>query len=496
MRSLALTCSLIASLWLGGCGGCGDDGTVGHLPDARPVPDAPLDGMEPGGNPVTLTVLKDGAPAPGVKVYFLNADNSVVLSDVTDATGVARAEMVAGGSATAVNPFTTPLVPQGAAAPDELRTFVGVKPGDHLVLSHAEPVPSSFTLTAPASPNGVIQTQYDVVTTCGTGDLSFDGDSAPHGLETLADCGNTADIAVVATTPVQPEAPAGPTIEILFHPGAALPDPTDPDAALDLTGESYGETSSVAFTYLNAPDTSISALHWLIRAGNLGPFVVDLSGGSTGTSTLPAGAVVAGMTRAIVDTTLAPSGDAVGVHDVIDWGLAGSTYTLELDGLLLPDLLTRPVFDAATTRVTWTESTTGAAPDLASTAILVNRDGQRWHWEIVAPYKAGEISFPHLPVDTIDYNPTADDSVGPEPVMNAKLPGGYDVARPRFLNLRDRALINPFLSAPPDLTGFVNGSSGTAVLVQTQPLPVPPPGVRLRRAGSRRPAAAAVRRAR
>jgi hypothetical protein len=491
MRSLLLTCSLIASLWLPACGGCGDDSKVGQLPDAPPRPDAPIDVMMEG-NPVTLTVLKAGAPAPGVKVYFLNADNSVVLTDVTDVNGVARAEMMAGGSVTAVNPFTTPLVPAGAAPPDELRTFVGVKPGDHLALVRI--ATSTFTLTAPIAPGGLVETGYAVLTTCGNGSLALGtGSGAPlSGDVAVASCGNDqADIAVVATTPPQAEVPpSGSTFEILFKPDQTLPDLTANNPTLNLTGSYDDPAATVAFSYTNAPDTSIAAQHWLIRdRGNLGPFFVEFSDNTTGTSTVPAAAP---LSPAIVDTTLAASGGGVGVHDVIDWGAVGATYTRDLDGVLLRDLLSQPSFDAATSRVSWTEATTGAVPDLTSTAILVNRSGQRWHWEIVAPYKSGEISFPHLPVETIDYNPGTDDDVSAEAVVNAKVPGGYDVARAQFLNLRDPALITPSL-IPPDVTGFVNGSSGTAVMVQTELPPlIEATCARLRRAGARRGAAAAA----
>jgi hypothetical protein len=448
------------------------------------------------GNPVTLTVLKDGAPAPGVKVYFLNADNSVVLTDVTDVNGSARAEMMAGGSVTAVNPFTTPLVPAGGPLPDELRTFVGVKPGDHLALVHI--ATTSLALTVPTSPNGVSETHYTVLTTCGNGSLvPGAGSGAPPatGSVDVVGCGNNqADIAVVATTTQQPEAPpSGSTFEILFKPDQTLPDLTANHPTLNLTGSYDDPAATVAFSYMNAPDTSIAAQHWLIRSrGNLGPFFVEVSNG-TGTSTVPAAAP---LSPAIVDTTLAASGGGVGVHDVIDWGAVGGTFTRDLDGVLLRDLLSQPSFDAATTRVTWTEATTGAVPDLASTAILVNRSGQLWHWEIVAPYQFGEISFPHLPVETIDYNPGAEDDVSAEAVMNAKVPGGYDVARAQFLNLRDPALLTPS-RIPLDVTGFVNGSGGTAVMVQTAlPPQVDATCAPLRAAGARRGAAAAVCRVR
>src|SRR4029079_18705319 len=98
---------VIVCLFMGGCGGCGDDSKVGRLPDAPPPPpDAPADvpiDVPTDAAPLTvkLTVTRNGAAAQMVQVYFQNADNSVVKSVKTDANGNAEAVMVAGGSVTA-----------------------------------------------------------------------------------------------------------------------------------------------------------------------------------------------------------------------------------------------------------------------------------------------------------------------------------------------------------------------------------------------------------
>jgi hypothetical protein len=420
---------------------------------------------------VTLTVLKDGAPAAGVPVYFLDANDSVVRADVTDQSGVVRADMVAGGSVTAVNPFTPPPAPRPAI--DELRTFVGVVPGDHLALTRTTPVASTFMLQVPRVVGETPNTSYGVVTNCGTGNLAPSADgSAPTAQIALAGCADGAtDLVVVATVPPAPgvTAPGGSSVREMFQPGAALPGPQS-STVMDMSGVSWDEPTRVPFTYQNAPAAPMAALYWIRNRGNLGPFQVGLLG-NAGATFVPAGAVSIGVTHVVVDTHVEPTGGAVGAHDVIDWGLAGPSYGLDLDGVLLPDLLSRPSFDVVSHSVIWTEDTAGATADLTSAAIQVNRGGRRWHWEIVAPYQPGQIVFPHLPVGTGDYDPTASDVVTAEPVMNAKVTGGYDAARPQFLNLRDRALINadPAQGKPPDPTGFANGSSGTVVLVQTAP---------------------------
>jgi hypothetical protein len=459
VSSLVVFLGLGLGLGVGGCGGCNDSNHVGHLPDARPSPDASPDAAD---MPVTLTIVKDGSPAIGVTVYFLNADDSVVSAAITDAMGSARAVMAAGGSVTAINPFTTPPPPAATAGdPDELRTFVGVKPGDRLVLSQTTPVAAPVMLIAPAAPSQNPSTTYSVYTTCGSGGISSGSGAPPSGTVALEDCNGTADLAVVASTPPPPAARAAQVnaiVEVLYQAGVTLPSSGN---TLDLTADTYGEVTDVPFMYTNPPDRTMSALHWLIQdRGNLGPFPVDASGG-TGTSHLPSGATA---TYSIVQTSLAPSGSAVGEQDVVDWGLAMPSYTLDLGGVLLPDLLSPPAFDAATGRVTWTEDAQGAAPDLTTTAIFVTRDRQ-WHWEIVAPYQRGEIRFPHVPADVFDWNPAAGDGVTAEQVMNAQAPGGYDAIRAHLLDLRDRVR-RPSVG-PPDLSGFVNGNSGRVVMVQS-----------------------------
>jgi len=92
-------------------GGLGDDGGVNQLADA-PVFDAPdVDAQTSG--VVTLTITSGTAGVADVKVYFQNADSSVVAVAMTDANGVASATMEAGGYVTAIDPFAAVSVPTG-----------------------------------------------------------------------------------------------------------------------------------------------------------------------------------------------------------------------------------------------------------------------------------------------------------------------------------------------------------------------------------------------
>jgi hypothetical protein len=403
---------------------CGGDDQNGHLADA-PLPiDAAGDASAQGG-PVTLTVTSNGRPVPGVHVYFLNADSSMVKTADTDAAGTASAIMVAGGSVTAIDPFPTPVIAAAVAVGDnELNSFLGVKPGDHLVLTHTDTQTVAFTLRASAVTGA---SDYQVFTTCGSGAITPGGGGGsgspdPGGVVSLDNCHGAADIAIVARD-VSTSTP----LSALYHPDATLPD----EGTLDLTADTYQALTDVTFTYMNA-SAPVTVQHSpVLPHGLLGPFSLDAFEGS-GTIHEP---TLAGATEGIVDTSLS----LIGEHEIVDWGPLSASYMLDLASVLLPDILDQPSYDIATRRVSWTEAApgTGALPDLSFDVLEVTRpepSSRRWEWVIVAPYTRGEIVLPRLPTDIADWTPAAGDTVHAEEVTNAKVPGGYDAVRARALD--------------------------------------------------------------
>jgi len=453
MRAFLAVSLVVASLVLDGCGGCSDDGKGNRLPDAPVIPDMPPDMMVQS-QPVTLTVTNLGQPAPDVTVYFVNADDMLVKATVTDASGTASAVMAAGGSVTALNPFAAQVAvapaPGGKISTDELRTFVGVKPGDHLVLTHNATTFVTFQLNATAVEGA---NTYDVFTSCGTSSIipggggGGSGSPDPGGQVALENCNGTADIAILASLNT---VESHDKILGLYHANAAVMD----DTTLDLTADTYQDLTSVAFTYMNAPDAAISVLHAPITAhGTIGPFLGDASGG-TGTIQEP---TLTGVTKAAVGTSLLLNSQ----HQVLDWGAFTTDYMLDLANLLLPEFTSDPSFDTATSKFSWTEDATGATPDLTFVALFDRRPDplRRWHWELAAPHPAGEIKLPRLPTDIYDWKPADGDEISVDPVSNAKVPGGYDAVRARIFDLHDQG----------DLTGFVTGATGRVVIVQSQP---------------------------
>src|SRR5215467_6793313 len=113
MRRVALTLGLVVSACTGSIGSTGgdDDGN----PPPPPPPPPPSTSVQ--------IVVQDGAmPAAGVRVVFQNADGSQTTS-TTDATGMAKADMPAGGNLSVIRPGVQP--PQL----DTVFTYVGVKGG-------------------------------------------------------------------------------------------------------------------------------------------------------------------------------------------------------------------------------------------------------------------------------------------------------------------------------------------------------------------------------
>lgn len=456
----------ISCLALGGCGGCNDNDPNGHLADAPPLIDTSIDASVA---PVTVTVTNLGEPTPGAHVYFVNPDGSLAKTADTDATGSASAIVEPGGSVTVLKPFQQPQA--GKFVADELRTFAGVKPGDHLLLTRTVPDAVTFQLVGSIAPGteSPFRVRYDVFSTCAPSEAAIfpggggggSGDPTPGGPVTLQGCGTTADVAIVASEDVTPRIATGIATTInwlgtIFHAGATLSE----GGTLDLSADTYDAPQTVTFTLSNAPDTtsSIQVQHAPIVAhGPLGPFSIDATD-----SPVTLNEARTGATKAITDISVF----ATNHHEVVDWGDFHDTVTLDLGPVLLKELV-GPTFDLAANKLVWTEAATGATPDVTLVGVTLRRIDQQqetqtiWHWEVVGPYAAGQFVYPTLPSDVFDYTPKPDDDVfSVDPVVNVKLTGGYDALRAHAFDIADRQ----------GFTGVVAGASGRAVIVTSTPV--------------------------
>lgn len=460
---------LIVCLFMGGCGGCGDDSKVGRLPDAPPPPDSAIDAMvdasidamvdappdTPAPLTVKLTITRNGAAAQSVQVYFQNADNSLVLSVKTNNLGEAETVMEAGGSVTAINPFTTPLPPVIGGPSPQLRTFIGVKPGDHLFLTlNDDLVRADVNVTIPETDAN----DYLVNSTCGAGELRPElanlQVAALTGAISFASGCTTADFLVLAR--VVSEGTTG--VGGVSHPDVDL---TSPEG-VDLSADSYTDPVGVTFHYINvSPSTGeIDAAHYLTSPRGMfvesyGGFISRNVESDEASTRFPEPDFATPL--AILDSSIERNAP----HNIISWGPNKPQYDVDLDDLL-PDMTGSPGYDQSVQQVQWSETDDGATPDLSVAEIVVSRpEVQSWQWVVVAPYTRGTLQLPTLPNDGFDFMPGPEDSVDVNDLVNAKVTiaspaaAGYDAVRARILDIHEIGTS----------TSFVTGTEGQVVVV-------------------------------
>lgn len=423
---------------------CGDDG-VHHLPDAPPAPDP---------RTVTLTITRGRAPQPGIEVHFQNADSSLVATVRTDADGVAAAEMDAGGFVTAVGPFE-----QGVDA-STLFSYAGVKPGDELKLNdQSQPDLIGVDVRVSIEPSA---SYYLLHTSCNFGEYnvsgssgSGSGSSGPGGRIELPACGTT-DV-LLETQDID-----GIPDKYIYLADVAVSE----GGTIDLTGQAYRDVADVTYAYTHVP------------AGVFGVFGVTSLMNATGLSYYRTfGAAVDNGAATTTERRSTPPGvrhlvssefftGGYGTHYVDEWGPAGD-YALDLEGMLLREYATRPVFDAADRTLAWTTMPTGVEPDLVYSQLrFVRNETREWRWHLVAPAGATDaLAFPALPGDAQQFNPLATDAVEYENLQTAKVAGGYDAFREVFFSDR----ITGVMSSPAGRLVLQNLAFGTATRQRRAP---------------------------
>jgi hypothetical protein len=431
MRKLCLLVCYLAA--------CSDDG-VRHTPDAAPhdgpaidgTPDAPVDSAPLA---VTLTTSTSGGPNSGVRVYFQDADGTVVLATTTDANGTASAVMAAGGYVTAINPYGA-----NAETGDELDTFAGVKPGDHLVLNGGFSFATGITVNVVADADPAATALY-AYSACGSGQLQQAAIALapPSGQVTLFNCGTTTDFLIISTDQ------NGVPLNYFSVPNVAVAD----QATIDLTGNAYAGVPARTYTYTNPGTLSISFQDSLLSAQ--GRVYTNYSSvDSTGTTTYPM-PTIAG-TEDLVLTSVYPGGS--NQQTWLDWGPYSATFTTDAAARTLPSFgAGTPNFDPATHTMTFTEMPGAVTPDFVYAAPQNTRqiDNKHWTWRIAAAHTTS-IVFPVIPTDVYDYNFNVNDTPYTADIGFGRVAGGWDAVRPYVLAS----------GLSPD--AFVTGATGSAEL--------------------------------
>ncbi len=414
-----------ALIALAACGG-----TTAVTSDAPPLP-PPIDAIAPG--PATLAITNAGAPVAGVQVWFQAADGNVIAETTTDATGTASAVVAPGAIVTVLGPF-------GGAG--DLRTYVGVQPGDRLTLDQPAVENVTMDVVVPVDPEA---SAYLVFSTCGETVLPDMGTSGPV---SFLGCDGTTDL-MIESLFADSEEPSG----TLYVPNVTLTD----GGTIDLSGMSYTtlQAQTFTYTYQNQSFFIAEACNELAGAHGVVLDVCSSAGFETAAGTEYAFPVPMADATFVVDTQgnsfQGDNGQPYSRQDILDWGPFSQGYQLDTGAAALPEFMAPPTFDSANHRITWNETIAGSVPDF-TVAFLA---GGSFTWEIAAPYRSEAFDLPVLPLDApLPIEPSL------ALVLLVGVAGGYDAARPTVLSTLylsgQRASPRP----------FITGASGHAAMTQ------------------------------
>jgi hypothetical protein len=455
---------------------CGGDGNH-HLTDGA-VDSPALEPDAPAAGPVTVIVTLDGAAAPGVQVYFQNADSSLVTSGsaLTDANGSASATMIAGGFVTVLEPQEAqPTVVRSyvrspavfAVDGSTLDTFAGVKPNDVIHVDVGSPnetvVVSNIELTVPTDTTTGV-TQYFLFATCAQG-----GDGGPIDITPGGGSGSGSGAAikkkhpagVVANNPpvfVQLDSCTGGLadlvivsednnsnpINFIYAPATNVGSASGSGStAVTVTG-TYAAVPTLTETVTDLAQDAVDVEVQIKVATSRGQLTdseadVEPAAGSA-TLSFPVPTVPGGVAQ--TEFTVSNGSQGADIFDtqlIDDWAASPAAATsLDYQKTQIKDFTNFPTFDLATESTTWPVGTTGNAADLVEAEIEVIRSSgsgsaatqTEWLWELIGPPSYdGNATLPTLPTDVFAFNPAAGDTVSVQEVAAAIVPGGYDAVR-------------------------------------------------------------------
>jgi hypothetical protein len=371
---------------------------------------------------VTVTVTRAGVPLANVRVYFLRTDSTVIATESTDPAGVATAEVEAGSLVTVMMPSDPPLI-------RAIATLGGIQPGDAIVVGSPARTPLSLTLSIPKDPGAA---SYELHSSCGSSFEVADSDTGAIELE-HGNCAAPLDFLVVSLDGT------GAPLRALYAPGQL---PVSDQLAISGT---YGPMRTATLAYTNVPaDTARLDVRY-----RLGQPDRPVFGAFASIESFPGGAATTDLTvpdaslGVVISERLHDGRSVHGVLDRID--VPSASRSVDFEGLRLPGFATPPAHDRTTGRISWTPEASALAPDFAFAYVLTERDDQTvWSHTVVTPYSGSEIVVPGLPVEDFDYNPRPGDDGGPVELVIAKVPGGFEAVRERYLET-----LNPFTPLVP-----------------------------------------------
>lgn len=364
-------------------------------------------GMPP---PVDVQIVVQDAlvPQPNVRVLFQDADGSTITEAMTDASGRASADMPDGGNLTVIRTYQ--VTPPAPPVPDQVVTYVGVKPGDRLVLGNptTTATPAAINVVVPTGAQGTVK----VVTACGSGE-----GPAPNVPITVAGCPSQLDFYV-----------------------------TDQSNSSFIANAAYGQSVDLSqgmlrqdlTTTLNAtdlqPNTAVS-VEERIMSGTFELFTTDPKRVDQGPQSvdLPD---VQGVDAVTVTTSQANNSTEMVASRAT---YAATPMVVDASAGLIPAVSNTTY---SPTGISWLEQGPGDA-DFVLAILHVTRGGtpqpgavNDYTRTVIAPHAGTSLSLPLLVGADAIYNPTVADQIAGGQAL-VKATGGYDAARATALSAAD-----------------------------------------------------------
>lgn len=374
---------------------------------------APGSGMPPPPEDVQITVQDAFVPQANVRVLFQNADGTTISEATTDASGHASADMPDGGNLTVIR--TYPVMPPDPPREDQVYTYVGVKPGDRLVLGNATTTatPTAINVIVPTGAQGTVK----VVSACGEGQ-----GTAPNVAISVASCPAQLDFYVTDAD----------TSFVAHASYASSVDLSQNTLRQDLT-TTLNATNIPANTAVSVEERLMSTTFELFRTG---PKRVDQGLAS---ANLPDVDGVDGL--AILTSSANNATEQVASRAPY----AATPVILDASAGLIPTVSDTSY---SPTGVSWAEQGPGSA-DFVLATLHVTRSGtspigatDTYTRTILAPHAGTSLELPLLRDADAIYNPSAADQISGQQAIVAAT-GGYDAARAGALGVADLLDITP-----------------------------------------------------
>ena len=358
---------------------------------------------------VQIVVQDAFVPQPGVRVLFQAADGSTILEATTDAQGRATADMPDGGNLTVIR--TYPTTPPDPARPDQVYTYVGVKPGDRLTLGNptTTATPTAINVVVPSGAQGTVK----VLTACGSGE-----GQAPNVPMTVAGCPATLDYYVMDSG------------------GSSFLARAAYAPSVDLSQGVLQQALTTTVNATNIPANSAVSVEERLMSGTFELF-------STGAKRVDGGPQsvdlpdVQGAEAVTVATIQANnSTEAIATRAAY----AATPMLADASTGLIPAVSNTSY---APTGVSWLEQGPGDADFVLATLAVTRGDptmapgaAPQYTRVILAPHAGTSLSLPMLVGADAIYNPTVADQIqGAQALVKAT--GGYDGARATALAVGD-----------------------------------------------------------